>query len=308
MRACLPKFRGRAGGRRGSRSQAARFRGRTLGCAAFDDARALLDARRRCRHHRGADPSASRHRARPASRAAFTCWSRSRSRPSVEEGRAIIAAARRAGVTLMVGHVERFNPAVESIKEAIQRRGHPLDRHHPRRSVPAAHVECRRGHRSRGARHRPDPLVHRFRDRRNAAAALERGGRARGHRAAAVPHRLRRAGAHQHQLADAVQGAHRPRRDAQQICDRRPADAARSPNVSASSRTAAIRCGIFRSAMPSRCARSCSPSSSAIRDGRAARGDRRGGRGEPRSRHPLPRSAAPSSTAPQRKGPRRVAG
>jgi hypothetical protein len=40
--------------------------------------------------------------------------------PTVEDGRAIVAAARRAGVTLMVGHVERFNPAVESIKRAIQ--------------------------------------------------------------------------------------------------------------------------------------------------------------------------------------------
>ena len=39
---------------------------------------------------------------------------------SVEEGRSIIAAARRAGVTLMVGHVERFNPAVTAIKEAIR--------------------------------------------------------------------------------------------------------------------------------------------------------------------------------------------
>ena len=39
---------------------------------------------------------------------------------SVEEGNAIIAAARRAGVTLMVGHVERFNPAVEAIKTAIR--------------------------------------------------------------------------------------------------------------------------------------------------------------------------------------------
>jgi UDP-N-acetylglucosamine 3-dehydrogenase len=39
---------------------------------------------------------------------------------SVEEGRDIIDAARRAGVTLMVGHVERFNPAVETIKEAIR--------------------------------------------------------------------------------------------------------------------------------------------------------------------------------------------
>ena len=39
---------------------------------------------------------------------------------TVEEGRDIINAARRAGVTLMVGHVERFNPAVEAIKEAIR--------------------------------------------------------------------------------------------------------------------------------------------------------------------------------------------
>ena len=39
---------------------------------------------------------------------------------SVEEGRDIIAAARKAGVTLMVGHVERFNPAVQAIKEAIK--------------------------------------------------------------------------------------------------------------------------------------------------------------------------------------------
>ena len=40
--------------------------------------------------------------------------------PTVEEGRTIVAAARRAGVTLMVGHVERFNPAVQSIKRAIK--------------------------------------------------------------------------------------------------------------------------------------------------------------------------------------------
>jgi predicted dehydrogenase len=40
--------------------------------------------------------------------------------PTVEESRAVVAAARRAGVTLMVGHVERFNPAVQSIKRAIQ--------------------------------------------------------------------------------------------------------------------------------------------------------------------------------------------
>jgi UDP-N-acetylglucosamine 3-dehydrogenase len=39
--------------------------------------------------------------------------------PSVEEGRQIVAAARSKGVTLMVGHVERFNPAVQAIKQAL---------------------------------------------------------------------------------------------------------------------------------------------------------------------------------------------
>ena len=38
---------------------------------------------------------------------------------SVAEGRAIVDAARRADVTLMVGHVERFNPAVAAIKQAL---------------------------------------------------------------------------------------------------------------------------------------------------------------------------------------------
>jgi predicted dehydrogenase len=38
---------------------------------------------------------------------------------TVEEGREIVAAAEASGVTLMVGHVERFNPAVAAIKKAI---------------------------------------------------------------------------------------------------------------------------------------------------------------------------------------------
>jgi predicted dehydrogenase len=38
---------------------------------------------------------------------------------SVEEGRDIVEAAQRGGVTLMIGHVERFNPAVAAIKQAI---------------------------------------------------------------------------------------------------------------------------------------------------------------------------------------------
>jgi UDP-N-acetylglucosamine 3-dehydrogenase len=39
---------------------------------------------------------------------------------TVQEGRDIVDAARKAGVTLMVGHVERFNPAVATIKQAIK--------------------------------------------------------------------------------------------------------------------------------------------------------------------------------------------
>jgi predicted dehydrogenase len=39
---------------------------------------------------------------------------------SVEEGRSIVAAAERAGLTLMVGHVERFNPTVATIKQALE--------------------------------------------------------------------------------------------------------------------------------------------------------------------------------------------
>jgi len=38
---------------------------------------------------------------------------------NVDEGREIIDAAKKAGVTLMVGHVERFNPAVKAIKDAL---------------------------------------------------------------------------------------------------------------------------------------------------------------------------------------------
>jgi UDP-N-acetylglucosamine 3-dehydrogenase len=39
---------------------------------------------------------------------------------SVAEGEDIIVAARRAGLTLMIGHVERFNPAVQAIADAIR--------------------------------------------------------------------------------------------------------------------------------------------------------------------------------------------
>lgn len=38
---------------------------------------------------------------------------------TVEQGQALIDAARRAGVTLTVGHIERFNPAIIALKEQI---------------------------------------------------------------------------------------------------------------------------------------------------------------------------------------------
>jgi UDP-N-acetylglucosamine 3-dehydrogenase len=90
-----------------------------LGCAAHADAESLIAA--------GVDAltiAAPTHLHRDL---ALTCIRRGVhilvEKPiasSVEEGRAIIAAAERAGVTLMIGHVERFNPAVEAIKNAIR--------------------------------------------------------------------------------------------------------------------------------------------------------------------------------------------
>jgi UDP-N-acetylglucosamine 3-dehydrogenase len=92
---------------------------RTLGCAAFADIDGLLRA--------GVDAVTIAAPTHLHHDLALECISRGVNvmvekpiAPTVEEGRAIVAAARRAGVTLMVGHVERFNPAVESIKRAIK--------------------------------------------------------------------------------------------------------------------------------------------------------------------------------------------
>jgi predicted dehydrogenase len=97
----------------------AEFVGRTLGCPTVPDVGQLLDI--------GLDAvsiAAPTHLHREI---ALACINRGVhlmvEKPiasSVEEGRDIIAAARRAGVTLMVGHVERFNPAVQAIKDAIR--------------------------------------------------------------------------------------------------------------------------------------------------------------------------------------------
>jgi len=95
------------------------FVARTLGCAAVADVAKLLDL-----NINAVTIAAPTHLHHDI---ALACIARGVhvmvEKPiasSVAEGRDIIEAARRAGVTLMVGHVERFNPAVETIKEALR--------------------------------------------------------------------------------------------------------------------------------------------------------------------------------------------
>ncbi len=97
----------------------AHFVGGTLGCPALASVDELLD--------RGVDAvsiAAPTHLHRDI---ALACIARGVhvlvEKPiasTVDEGQDIITAARRAGVTLMIGHVERFNPAVQAIAEAIR--------------------------------------------------------------------------------------------------------------------------------------------------------------------------------------------
>jgi predicted dehydrogenase len=95
------------------------FVSRTLGCAAYADVSELLAA--------GVDAvtiAAPTHLHHPIAlaclRAGVHVLVEKPIASTVEEGRDIIAAAKQAGLTLMVGHVERFNPAVEAIKDAIR--------------------------------------------------------------------------------------------------------------------------------------------------------------------------------------------
>jgi UDP-N-acetylglucosamine 3-dehydrogenase len=95
------------------------FVGGTLGCGTVADARALLRA--------GIDAAIIAAPTHLHHDIALQCIAEGVhvlvEKPiasTIEESRAIVAAARRAGVTLMVGHVERFNPAVQSIKRAIK--------------------------------------------------------------------------------------------------------------------------------------------------------------------------------------------
>src|SRR5262249_4445139 len=93
--------------------------GSTLGCPAVSSVEELLE--------RGVDAvsiAAPTHLHRDI---ALACIARgvhvmleNRIASGAAEGEEIIAAARRAGLTLMIGHVERFNPAVQAIAEAIR--------------------------------------------------------------------------------------------------------------------------------------------------------------------------------------------
>jgi UDP-N-acetylglucosamine 3-dehydrogenase len=92
---------------------------RSLGCRAFENLDALLEC--------GVDAATIAAPTHLHHDLAITCIRRGIhvliEKPiasTAEEGRSVIAAARRSGVTLMVGHVERFNPAVQAIKETLR--------------------------------------------------------------------------------------------------------------------------------------------------------------------------------------------
>jgi predicted dehydrogenase len=95
------------------------FVGRTLGCGTFSDVDKLLDF--------GIDAATIATPTHLHRDIALACIARGVhvlvEKPiasSTEQGYELINAARRAGVTLMVGHIERFNPAAQAIKEAIR--------------------------------------------------------------------------------------------------------------------------------------------------------------------------------------------
>ncbi len=121
--------------------------------------RGTARSRRRCRVDRSADPSASRHRAR-LHRARRPCPGRKADRLVGRRGR----RHHRSGAPRRPHPDDRPRRAFQSggpgDRGSDPQRGHSLDRDHPGRAVSAAHVECRRGHRPRRPRHRPDLLVH----------------------------------------------------------------------------------------------------------------------------------------------------
>jgi predicted dehydrogenase len=95
------------------------FVGRALGCATYEDVDDLLAA-----DVDAVTIAAPTHLHQPIAlsciRAGAHVLVEKPIASTAEEARDIIVAARHSGVTLMVGHVERFNPAVAAIKDAIR--------------------------------------------------------------------------------------------------------------------------------------------------------------------------------------------
>ena len=190
----------------------------------------------------------------------------------------------------MVGHVERFNPAVQSIKRAIQdqdilsiaiTRVGPFP---PRMSNVGVVIDL--------AVHDID-LIRWFTDSeiveiqpQTSSAVAER------EDIALLQFRTASGvlGAHQHQLADAVQGAHHPYRHPRQISHRRSVDAA-------GHRMLRLPAGrqLFDAASVGRLCGAAALGACRLRQRHpqrpAAGRDRRGSRRQPRNRHPLPRRA-----------------
>lgn len=127
---------------------------------------------------------------------------------TVEEAKTLIKAAKKNGVHLTVGFVERFNPAVQEAYRRIaegDRRRHPCT-HPPRQPETTPHRRRRRHKRPRHPRHRhrPHPLQraaqHRIRHRRQHRPPV-RGLRQHQHRLPREPHSL-----HRGQLAHPKEG------------------------------------------------------------------------------------------------------
>ncbi len=142
---------------------------------------------------------------------------------SVEEARDIIAHAAERRVALTVGHVERFNPAVTALHDAIGgeqiisiaiSRVGPF----PPRVTDVGIVTDLGVHDIDLIRWLSDSEI----VERQALLTRARGG-ARGHRLPAVPAGERGARAHQHELADALQGAPHQRLDPDALHRLRPA-------------------------------------------------------------------------------------
>jgi UDP-N-acetylglucosamine 3-dehydrogenase len=85
---------------------------------------------------------------------------------TMEEAEDIVNAAEKNGVKVLIGHIERFNPAILKLKDLLNagRLGKLMDHFHPPRwTVPAAHKGRRHNHRYRHTRYRCRPFPYRQR-------------------------------------------------------------------------------------------------------------------------------------------------